>query len=183
MKILLALSISLNLVLISLFATNYRLFFPDEDVKLHLEKRQALYLRKQELGSSESEDLEENDLPLQGFDTAPRQEIRISKKELNKDLENLPSVLKDARAVPYIEPGAGGSIGGFKLVSIKPGSIYEKLGLKQGDVIKGVNGNRLNSPQKAMELYQHLKKGGQVEIQLLQEGAPKNIKYHFDKEK
>ena len=59
---------------------------------------------------------------------------------------------------PILSQGSGGQVDGFTLVDIMPGSIYEQLGLQRNDVIKGVNGEGVNSPTKAMELYKSLPK-------------------------
>ncbi len=104
-------------------------------------------------------------------------EFRFKRDEINKHLENLPKVLQDAKAVPYITPGSGGEVGGFKIIAIKAGSVYEKLGLKRDDIIKGVNGEMVNSAQKAMELYQILKNSDEIQLEIGRNGEPKTLNY------
>ena len=104
-------------------------------------------------------------------------EFKFKRDEINKHLENLPKVLQDAKAVPYITPGSGGEVGGFKIIAIKPGSIYEKLGLKRDDIIKGVNGEIVNSAQKAMELYQILKSSDEIRLEIGRNGETKTLNY------
>ncbi|MEM7646253.1 MAG: type II secretion system protein GspC, partial [Pseudomonadota bacterium] len=104
----------------------------------------------------------------------------FKRSEVNKYLENLPKVLQDAKAVPYVAPGSGGEVSGFKLVAIKSGSIYEKLGLKRGDVIKGVNGEPVDSPQKAMELYQALKSSDQIQLDIGRGGSNTTLNYSLE---
>ena len=53
--------------------------------------------------------------------------------------------------------GPGGLIECFSLADIATGSIYERLGLKKNDCIKSVNGEKIDSPAKAMELYNALR--------------------------
>ena len=69
---------------------------------------------------------------------------------------------QQARAVPNI---VNGQLECFKLVDIQKGSIYEKLGLRPGDCIGSVNGEKIDSPAKAMELYNALR-GNSSEIKL-----------------
>ena len=76
-----------------------------------------------------------------------------------------------------IVPNAGG---GFLVRQIKPGSIYEKLGLRVGDVIRKVNGRNINSVDEALRLYQQL--GGldqvaDVELEVLRAGRPEQLRY------
>lgn len=111
------------------------------------------------------------------FGTVEKTNFTFQRKDINKYLENLPKVLQDAKAVPYVAPGAGGEVSGFKLVAIKSGSIYETLGLKRGDIIKGVNGESVDTPQKAMELYQALKSAESIQLEITRGGSPTTLNY------
>jgi hypothetical protein len=68
---------------------------------------------------------------------------------------------------------------GFKMVSLEKGSVYEKLGLKQGDVIKTINGKPVNSPKDAMELTNLLKSADKVEIELVRDGSTQKMTYQI----
>lgn len=103
--------------------------------------------------------------------------FEMKRDDLNKYISNLGSVLNDARMVPNIIPGTGGKVEGFRFVSIKPGSIYEKLGFKPMDVIKQVNGEAVNSPTKAMELYNALRSESQIQLVVERNGRDENLKY------
>lgn len=82
-------------------------------------------------------------------------DFELKRQDINRLTNNLPELLQQARAVPRMGPG--GTIECFNLADIAPGSIYEKLGLRRGDCIKSVNGERVDSPAKAMELYNALR--------------------------
>ena len=107
-------------------------------------------------------------------------EFKFKRAEIDKYLKDLPKVLQDAKAVPYITPGSGGEVGGFKLIAIKPGSIYEKLGLKRDDIIQGVNGETVDSAQKAMELYQVLKNSDEISLEIGRNGETKILNYTLE---
>lgn len=79
----------------------------------------------------------------------------IKRSDIDRLTSNLPELLKQARAVPRMGPG--GTIECFNLAEIASGSIYERLGLKLNDCIKSVNGEKIDSPAKAMELYNALR--------------------------
>lgn len=100
----------------------------------------------------------------------------ISRANLLKYTNDLSSVLMQARAVPNRDPNTG-EINGFRLLDMQPGSIYEQLGLQRMDVIKGVNGEPVNSVQKAMELYNALKNGTQVKLQVERGGKSDTFTY------
>ncbi len=116
----------------------------------------------------------------QQFGQVDQTNFNFKRAEINKYLENLPRVLQDAKAVPYVAPGSGGEISGFKLVAIKTGSIYETLGLKRGDIIKGVNGEPVDSPQKAMELYQALKSADSIQLDVTRGGSSTTLNYTLE---
>ncbi len=111
------------------------------------------------------------------FSGADEMSLTYSKDSIDEHLKNLPKVLKDAKAIPYVEPGSGGKITGFKVVTVRPDSIYTEMGIKRGDIIRGVNGTAVNSPQRAMQMYQSLKRGQLLNIQIVRDGQRRIINY------
>lgn len=100
----------------------------------------------------------------------------IKRADLLKYTNDLSSVLMQARAVPARDPNTG-EISGFRILDMQPGSVYEQLGLQRMDVIKGVNGEPVDSVQKAMEMYNTLKNGNQVKIQIERGGKLDTFTY------
>lgn len=100
----------------------------------------------------------------------------LKRSDVNQYMENLPALLQQARAVPNIEPSTG-AVDGFRLVDIQPGSIYERLGLRRNDLIKGVNGEPVNDPAKAMELYNRLRSDSNVSINIERNGQPETLNF------
>jgi general secretion pathway protein C len=97
---------------------------------------------------------------------------------LSKYTSDMGAVLQQARMVPNIVPGSGGRVNGFRFVAIQPGSIYEKLGFKPMDVIKAVNGEAVNSPTKAMELYNALKSDNRISLTIERNGQDVPFTYN-----
>jgi general secretion pathway protein C len=100
----------------------------------------------------------------------------VDRKEVDSALSNLSEVATQARIVPSFK---NGKPNGFKMFSIKPGSIYSKIGLKNGDVIQKINGYEMNSPDKALELYQKLKDAQSVSLELQRRGQTMNVNYNI----
>jgi len=48
----------------------------------------------------------------------------------------------------------GGKTVGFKLVELEKGSLLEKIGLRVGDLVVEINQVKLNSPEKALQIFQ-----------------------------
>ena len=44
----------------------------------------------------------------------------------------------------------------MKILSIAPGSIFEKLGLKAGDIVREINGIPIRHPERVAALYKKL---------------------------
>jgi len=79
-----------------------------------------------------------------------------------------------------VVPNAGG---GFLVREVQPGSIYEKLGVRVGDVIRGVNGQPVNNMDDVMKIYQQLgglQTSGNVAIEVTRGGRSENLNYHLD---
>ena len=102
-------------------------------------------------------------------------DYELSRDNVNKLTQNLPDLLQQARAVP--EVGPDGRVIGFRVMDIQPGSIYERLGLSKGDLIKGVNGEPVDSPAKAMELYNALKTSSNIKLSIERNGRPEMINF------
>ncbi|MGK5085133.1 type II secretion system protein GspC [Bdellovibrionota bacterium FG-1] len=99
----------------------------------------------------------------------------VSRSEVDKALADFNTVLTQARAVPNTENGIAN---GYKLFQIVPGSIYDKLGLQNGDVITGIGGSPINDPAKAFEMLNELKNGmSHLELQIKKDGRTVNNVY------
>lgn len=119
--------------------------------------------------------------PATGGDEVKKQgefDFTMRRADINKYTADLGSILQQARMVPNIVPGTGGRVEGFRFVAIQPGSIYEKLGFKPMDVIKKVNGEDVNSPTKAMELYNALKSEGRITLSVERNGREEVFTYN-----
>jgi general secretion pathway protein C len=104
-----------------------------------------------------------------GIRATSENEYEVPRNEIDKTLANLNEVAMQARIVPAFKDGQAQ---GFKLFSIRPDSIYSKIGVQNGDVIRRINGFDLNSPEKALEVYSKLKEASRIEIEIERNGAP-----------
>ena len=87
---------------------------------------------------------------------------------------NLSKVATQARIVPSFK---NGKPNGFKLFSIKPGSLYTKIGLRNGDVVQRINGYDMDSPDKALEVYQKLQDSKSITVEIQRRGKPMTMSY------
>jgi len=100
----------------------------------------------------------------------------VDQREMIASTENMSQILTQARALPYLEEG---KTVGFRISEISPGSIYEKIGLKNGDVIQKVNSQDVDDPAKFFQLYQGLRTERYIAIDLIRGGARQTLNYEI----
>ena len=88
----------------------------------------------------------------------------LDRREVEQAMGDLPKLLSQARAVPYVINGA---MNGFRLDFIAPSSFYEKIGLKYGDVLQQVNGVMIRDPGTMLTLFQQLRNERTVKLDVL----------------
>jgi general secretion pathway protein C len=93
----------------------------------------------------------------------------VDRKQLQQQLGK-PEFLSQALIVPNPD-------GGFLVRQIQPGSLYEKLGLRPGDVIRNVNGQALTSMDDVMKLYQQFGSAQRVLVEVQRQGRNETLYY------
>jgi general secretion pathway protein C len=100
----------------------------------------------------------------------------IDRRLVEKVLENPAVVAQGARIVPSIR---NGKPNGFKLYAIRPGSIYAKIGLVNGDTIHSINGFELTTMDKALEVYTKVRDANNLTVEAERRGKPVTFNYSF----
>jgi general secretion pathway protein C len=83
--------------------------------------------------------------------------------------EELPDILMQASSEPVV---VNGEIIGFRLFQFDSQSIFGKLGMKDGDVVKEINGVSLNNVAKTIQLLNGLRNESNVSVEVLRDNAP-----------
>jgi general secretion pathway protein C len=103
--------------------------------------------------------------------------FQINRREVEHAMNNLSTLFTQARAVPYsLQEGV---TQGFRLSSIKPDSLVDRIGLKNGDIIQRVNGVELADPSTAFTLLQDLQGLSQVHVDVLRNHQPITLSYEI----
>ncbi len=95
---------------------------------------------------------------------------------VDEQLTNFEQLLNDARVVPTKK----GEKSYFMFQYIKDESIYEKLGLKQNDIILDINGFLVDTIGKALKLLEILQSEREIAIKIEREGKPVQFHYYID---
>jgi general secretion pathway protein C len=102
-------------------------------------------------------------------------EFNVSREALTKQMQK-PEFLSQALMVPN-------SGGGFLVREVQPGSIYEKLGVRAGDVIRSVNGQQINNMEEVMKLYQQLggiQQASNITVEVTRAGHSEFLQYNLE---
>ena len=102
--------------------------------------------------------------------------IVVSRSEVDESLKNVHQLLTQVRIRPHFRDGKPD---GLAISNIRPGSFFAKLGLRNGDIVQGINGRNIKSPDDVMEVYQKLKSGSRVALQVMRNREEKIINYQF----
>src|SRR6266571_655583 len=95
---------------------------------------------------------------------------RVDRRQLQQQLGR-PEFLSQALIVP--NPGGGG----FLVREVQSGSLYEKLGLRPGDVIRNVNGQPITNMDDVMRLYQQFGTAERVLVDVQRQGRSETLYY------
>jgi len=108
-------------------------------------------------------------------------EFVIQKDAIDEALSNLNSIITQARVIPhFVGQGQDRKLEGFRIYRIKPGSIFLYLGLKNGDVIKSINGERMDSVEKGLQLLQSLRNETSFGMDIERQNNPIEFSYEVE---
>ncbi|MCD6294186.1 MAG: PDZ domain-containing protein [Deltaproteobacteria bacterium] len=103
--------------------------------------------------------------------------ITVGRDDLQKSLGNINSLLTQVRIRPLIK---NGKPDGLILSHVKPGSIFAKLGLKNGDVVKKIDNKEIKSPEDAFAFYTRLKSGAELSLEIGRGSETRILNYRFE---
>ncbi len=98
----------------------------------------------------------------------------LDRREVDQAMNDLPKLLSQARAAPYLVNGA---MSGFRLDFIARASFYEKIGLQHGDVLQQVNGVEIRDPGTMLTLFQQLRNEQTVKLDVLRNNQRSTLTY------
>ncbi len=105
--------------------------------------------------------------------TAPGRFL-VDRREVDHSIDNLNKVVTELRAVPLVKDGK--SLG-FRIFNIRPGSVIDRMGLANGDVVQSVNGVTLDEPSKALAMLEDLRTADRLTVDLLRKNKPTTLIY------
>ena len=77
-------------------------------------------------------------------------------------------ILRDVRALPHRD--SNNNIIGYRLTQLKPGSIFDKVGLKSNDIVTEINGVPLGNASQAIRYLNSLRSAEEVQMEVMRRG-------------
>lgn len=108
-----------------------------------------------------------------GIQRVNANQYSIDRGEVDAALNNMNQLFTQIRAVPHFE---GGRATGFRVFAIRQNSIFDKLGLQNGDIIQNINGTDINDPSRALALFQQLRNERDLTVQILRNRVPQTVR-------
>jgi general secretion pathway protein C len=104
-------------------------------------------------------------------------QMHLPTAEVEKAFENFSDIVKQARVVPFTKDGA---TLGFQIQQIQPGSVFQRIGLQNLDIIKGVNGQALNTADQALRLFTVFRNERDVVLDVQRQEENIRLSYSID---
>ncbi len=86
------------------------------------------------------------------------------------------SLLRQAQVRPYFNAGVPD---GFLISNIRPGSLYQRMGIIDGDIIQEVNNRPIQTADDMMGLLNTLKSGSGMSLTIKRRGKQETLNYQF----
>jgi general secretion pathway protein C len=101
--------------------------------------------------------------------------FEVSRAEVQQTMENPMEFFSQMRAMPHI---VNGKTDGFSISQVAPGSVFDQLGLQNGDMLTSIDGQPVTNPMQAMGLIQAVKTASAIDLTVNRGGTPTSV--HLD---
>jgi hypothetical protein len=105
--------------------------------------------------------------PPGAIDCPGEHHCTLDRAYLDELLANPASLARQARIMPSMHDG---QFRGFKMYGIRPGSLPNLLGFRNGDMIVGINGQPLTRVEDALNIYPNLRTPSSVALEVERKG-------------
>jgi len=109
--------------------------------------------------------------------SATSKNMTLSKKTVNENLSDLKSIMSQAVVRPYLNKGVQE---GLIISNIAPNSLYEKMGLQNGDILIDVNNKPLQSADNLLQTVNLMQSGSSIDLNVKRNGKIETINYSFN---
>jgi len=102
--------------------------------------------------------------------------VTLDRQDITESLDNIGDILTQVRVEPFMQDGKAA---GLQVSDISPGSIFERMGLEDGDVVQAVNNREIKSPDDVVAFYQGLKSASRLNLLVTRAGRRRVLNYNI----
>jgi general secretion pathway protein C len=113
----------------------------------------------------------------EGIEKISDTKFNIQRSLVDKVLANQGSLMKTARVIPHEE---NGRVAGVKLYGIRRNSLLGRLGVRNGDMLRTINGFDMTSPDTALEAYSRLRSADKLTLAVKRQNNEMTIEYNIE---
>lgn len=106
-----------------------------------------------------------------------KQRVSLRRNMIDDAMSDVSKLMTQIRISPKM--GEDGQQEGLAMSNIKPNSIFRRMGLRNGDVLKSVDGQEIQTVDDALKLYESLKSADKVAVQIQRRGRDRTIEYNI----
>ncbi len=109
--------------------------------------------------------------------TSPRRSSSVTRtlrrSDIQRSLEDVNGLLKQAR----IEPAP--SEDGFAVSNIQSGSLFARMGLRNGDIVQGVDDKPITGTEDVVSFYQELGSASNITLDIIRSGQKMSLPFRI----
>lgn len=102
--------------------------------------------------------------------------IIVNRSDITTGLQDMGSMLRQAQVRPFFNAGVQE---GFMVTGIQPGSLYQRLGIQEGDVLQGIDSRNIRTAEDMVTLYNTLKSAPAMTLSVRRSGQQESLNYQF----
>jgi general secretion pathway protein C len=102
------------------------------------------------------------------------QRITLRRNQIDSAVQDVAQLMNQVNIRPHFTQGQPD---GMMFSRIRPNSIFMRMGLRNGDIITGVNGRAISTVDDALGFYEGLKSAENVTVDIKRGGRPRTIEY------
>ena len=106
----------------------------------------------------------------------PAGPLVLNRSDVTAGLQDMGSMLRQAQVRPYFNAGVPD---GFMISSIQAGSLYQKMGMVDGDIIQGVDNRKIQTADDMMSLFNIFKNASTMALSIRRGGRQETLNYQF----
>jgi len=143
-------------------------------ILLHNGQRKMLTLNRVGENNNNAQALSSLVISETGKVISPVLPAEQSVEEFSTKIAHLESILNEAAIEPYL---VDGRVEGLRITDLDKIPMEKAFGLKDGDIIRHVNGHRLTSKQQAFQVFKKARSEDAISLDLLSDGETRELSF------